>query len=172
MGEITLRPYEVFDIDEFLEWANDEEVIRLSRLEHFNSREDALCYFKEVVIPHPCYRAICLDGRPIGFIFFEPGSGKTRCRGLIGYALGAKYWGQGITTKAVKMLTSAVFKEFPEIERVEAFVAVENKASERVLEKAGFQKEGILRKWIVLNGKTTDVSMFGLLSTDPVVSTN
>ncbi|OMO85661.1 hypothetical protein COLO4_21502 [Corchorus olitorius] len=29
MGEITLRPYELSDIDEFLEWANDEEVIRL-----------------------------------------------------------------------------------------------------------------------------------------------
>ncbi|OMO85664.1 hypothetical protein COLO4_21505 [Corchorus olitorius] len=164
MGEITLRAYEVSDIDEFLEWANDEEVSRLSRLEHFNSREDALCYFKEVVIPHPCYRAICLDGRPIGFVAFEPGSDKHRCKGVIGYALGSKYWGQGITTKAVKMLISAVFKEFPDIMRVEATVDVENKASARVLEKAGFQKEGILKKWIVYKGKITDVSIWAFIS--------
>ncbi|OMO85663.1 hypothetical protein COLO4_21504 [Corchorus olitorius] len=172
MGEITLRPYEVSDIDEFLEWANDEEVNRLSRLEHFNSKEDALCYFKEVVIPHPCYRAICLDGRPIGFIAFEPGSGTARCRGYMGYALGTKYWGQGITTKAVKTLTSTLFKEFPGIERVEATAGLDNKASIRVLEKAGFQKEGILRKWMVFKGITTDVLMFALLSTDPPVSTS
>ncbi|OMO80769.1 hypothetical protein CCACVL1_12762 [Corchorus capsularis] len=172
MGEITLRPYELSDIDEFLEWANDEEVIRLSRLDRFNSREDALCYFKEVVMPHPCYRAICLDGRPIGFIAFDPaGSGIFKCRGYIGYALGSKYRGQGLTTKAVKMLTSAVFKEFPEIEKVEAAVDVENKASQRVLEKAGYQKEGLLRKWMVFKEKTTDVFLFGILSTDHVVST-
>ncbi|OMO85665.1 hypothetical protein COLO4_21506 [Corchorus olitorius] len=73
MGEIILRPYELSDIDEFMEWANDEEVSRLSRLEHFNSREDAMCYLKEVAMPHPYYRAICLDGRPIGFIAFQPG---------------------------------------------------------------------------------------------------
>ncbi|XVE81640.1 hypothetical protein DITRI_Ditri15bG0081400 [Diplodiscus trichospermus] len=59
-----------------------------------------------------------------------------KCRGSISYALGSKYWGKGIVTKAVKMVVPIVFKEFPDVERVEGLVVVDNKASQRVLEKA------------------------------------
>ncbi|XP_022761076.1 uncharacterized protein LOC111307334 [Durio zibethinus] len=169
--EINLRPYELSDVDDFMKWSCDDEVISRSRLRHFTSRDDALSYLKQVVIPRPWCRAICLeDGKPIGFIAFNPGSGNDRCRGSISYALGSKYWGKGIVTKAVTMVVSTVFKEFPDVERVQGLVDVENKASQRVLEKAGFQKEGILRKYLILNGKTTDIFVFSLLVTDLMAS--
>ncbi|KAK9289176.1 hypothetical protein L1049_017650 [Liquidambar formosana] len=168
--EITLRPYQLSDVDDFMEWACDDEVILRSRLRHYSSKEDAVSYLKEVAMPHPWYRAICLDdNRPIGFISFMPASTECdRCRGVISYALGKKYWGQGITTVAVKKTVSIVFEEFPHVERVEGFVNVENKESQRVLEKAGFLKEGVLRKYIIVKGKTIDVVMYSLLSADPI----
>ncbi|OMO80772.1 hypothetical protein CCACVL1_12765 [Corchorus capsularis] len=165
--ETTLRPYKLSDVDDFMEWSSDDEVINRTRLRRFTTREDALSYLKEVVIPRPWCRAICLDGKPIGFIAFKPwDSANNRCRGTISYALGSKYWGKGIVTKAVKMAVPIVFKEFPDIERVEGLVDVDNKASQRVLEKAGFQKEATLRKYLILHGKTIDVFVFSLLPTD------
>jgi RimJ/RimL family protein N-acetyltransferase len=84
----------------------------------------------------------------------------------LGYVLGSKYWGKGITTCAVKQVVKVVFSEFSHLERLEALVDVENVGSQRVLEKAGFQKEGVLRKYLIRKGKSRDTIMFSLLSTD------
>ncbi|GLT78541.1 hypothetical protein SLA2020_500720 [Shorea laevis] len=166
-AKITLRPYQVSDLDDFLEWANDNEVIRTSRLRHFTSREDALTYLKEVAIPDPWYKAVCLEGRPVGFVLFSQiGPGSARCRGTLSVALGRKYWGKGIITTALNMLVSAVLEEFPDVERVEAFTLVDNKAMQRVLAKLGFQKEGKLRKYLVIHGKVSDVFMYSLLRSE------
>ncbi|XP_050240596.1 uncharacterized protein LOC126689445 isoform X2 [Quercus robur] len=164
--EIKLRPYQLSDVDDFMEWACDDQVIRTSRLRYYTSREDALDYLREVAIPHPWYRAICLEDRPIGFICVKPGSDCEICRGQISYALGSKYWNKGITTEAVKLVISSVFEEFPNMERLEGVADVEIKASQRVLEKAGFQKEGVLRKYVIVHGKTIDVIMYSFLKTD------
>ncbi|KAK6913960.1 GNAT domain [Dillenia turbinata] len=161
--EIILRPYDFSDVDDFIKWADDEEVIKPSRLRHFSSREDALNYMKDNIMPHPWYRAICLsDNRPIGFIAVVPGSGPNICRGRISYALGSKYWGQGITTMAVKKVVSSVFQEFPNIERLETIVDVQNEASQKVLEKVGFAREGVLRRYCFDNvGNIADVQRSG-----------
>lgn len=84
----------------------------------------------------------------------------------MGYAIAVEYWGQGITTRAVKMAIPMIFGEFPEVVRVQAFTAVDNTASQRVLEKAGFSREGMLRKYLYLKGNVLDVVVFSLLSTD------
>ncbi|CAN1129181.1 Putative [ribosomal protein S5]-alanine N-acetyltransferase [Linum perenne] len=66
------------------------------------------------------------------------------------------------------MVTEVIFEERPEMERLEALVDVENVGSQRVLEKAGFVKEGVLRKFVVLKGRSRDMVMFSLLSTEVV----
>jgi RimJ/RimL family protein N-acetyltransferase len=58
-------------------------------------------------------------------------------------------------------------KEFPEVVRFQALVELENKASQRVLEKLGFLREGVMRKYIFNKGKSRDTVMYSLLSTDP-----
>ncbi|GAB4849195.1 hypothetical protein Ancab_004005 [Ancistrocladus abbreviatus] len=153
MEVITLRPYQLSDIDDFMEWACDDEVASWSRLSHLSTKEDALAYLQQVAMPHPWYQAICLDGRPVGFILFDqPQEEYSKCRGLIGYALGRKYWGRRIMTMTVKMAVERLFEEVPGLERVEAVVRLDNEASHRVLEKVGFLKEGVLRKYVVING--------------------
>lgn len=68
------------------------------------------------------------------------------------------------------MVASTIFLEWPHLERLEAAVAVENLGSQRVLEKAGFTREGILRKYYLLKGKPKDAVIFSLVSTDPHVN--
>ena len=82
-----------------------------------------------------------------GHLSIFPGSGDDRSRANAGYALALEYWGQGIVTAAVRMAMSAVFKDLPEIVRLQALVEVENRGCQRVLEKVGFLKEGLLRKY-------------------------
>ena len=60
-----------------------------------------------------------------------------------------KVLGQGIATAALKMAVPNVFKEFPGLARLEAFLEVENQGSQKVLDKIGFLKEGLLRKYQV-----------------------
>ena len=52
------------------------------------------------------------------------------------------------------------------MERLEVIVDAENVGSQRVQDKAGFQSEGVLRKYMILKGKTKDLAMFSLLSSD------
>ena len=81
--------------------------------------------------------------------------------------MASQYWGKGIGTKAVKLVVNTIFKEWPLLERLEALVDVQNVGSQRVLEKAGFSREGVLRKYFILKGKTRDMVMFSVLSSDP-----
>ncbi|KAG6664521.1 hypothetical protein CIPAW_02G098800 [Carya illinoinensis] len=148
-SRISIRPFEFSDVDNFLKWASDDRVTRYLRWNTITSREEALTYIEKVAIPHPWRRSICLDDRSIGYISIRPESGDDRCRAHVSYAVGTDYWGQGIVTIALKMALSGVFKEFPDLLRIEALVVVENKGSQRVLEKVGFLKEGLLRKYVL-----------------------
>ncbi|XP_010026944.2 uncharacterized N-acetyltransferase p20 [Eucalyptus grandis] len=166
-GKISLRPLQLSDVDDFMVWATDPEVARFCRWEPYTSRDDGLAYIAGSALPHPYFRAICLDGRPVGCLSVTRNEDRMEaCRGELSYALGSGYWGRGIAAEAVRMAVAEVFGERPELERVEAIVYAENKASQRVLEKAGFTREGLLRKYVVIKGRTRDAFMFSRLSTD------
>ncbi|PIA31722.1 hypothetical protein AQUCO_04900188v1 [Aquilegia coerulea] len=167
MSEITLRPLDFSDVDDVMVWVTDDKVSKYCRWETYTSRESAMNYIKDIVIPHPWFKAICLENRPIGAISVAQYSGEDRCRGELGYVLGSKYWGQGIATKAVKLVVNCIFNEWPYLERLEGLVDLQNIGSQKVLEKAGFQKEGVLRKYCILKGSTRDMVMYSFLSTDP-----
>ena len=82
--------------------------------------------------------------------------------GFIGYAMDEAYVGKGIATEAVELIVNFAFKEVG-LHRIEAYVAPENKASIRVLEKVGFLQEGLLRKLLYINGKWVDHYMYARL---------
>ncbi|RWR85374.1 Acetyltransf_3 domain-containing protein [Cinnamomum micranthum f. kanehirae] len=166
---LSLRPFERSDADDLMMFMGDDRVARFCRFDTLTCREDGVKYLEEVAMPHPWYRAICLEGRAVGYIYVKMGTEENHCRGEIGYALAFKYWGQGIATLAVKMVMSSVFREFPHLVRLEALVDVENKGSQRVLDKCGFLREGLLRKYCFLKGKTMDVFIYSVLSTDPIL---
>ncbi|KAK7258756.1 hypothetical protein RIF29_24341 [Crotalaria pallida] len=166
LSRITLRPFKLNDVDDFMLMASDDMVTYYTRWNTFTSIEQALTFIRDVCIPHPWCRCVCFNDRCIGFISFTLGSGDERCKAEIGYAIAARYRGQGICTKVVKIAVSQVFKDFPCLLRIQALVDVENKASQRVLEKVGFLEEGVLRKYAFVKGKARDIAISSLLSID------
>ncbi|EXC10341.1 putative N-acetyltransferase YoaA [Morus notabilis] len=166
LSEITLRPFNLTDVDGLMSYAGDDQVTRKLRWKTLTSKDEALTFIKDVCILRPWRRSICIDDRSISFISVFPGSGDDRCKADIGYGVAPKYWGQGVATRAVEMALPLVFKDLPEVVRLQAFVFVENKASQRVLEKAGFQKEGLLRSYCFIKGVLRDLFVYSFLSTD------
>ncbi|XP_078180346.1 uncharacterized protein LOC144574287 [Carex rostrata] len=167
--EVTLRPFDLADLDDFYVWASDDQVSAWCRWDTYTSKEDLLNYMKNDVLLHPWMRAICYHSRPVGAISVTPYTGADRCRGELGYVLASQYWGKGIATKAVKSVLGTVFRDFEGLERVEALVDVENVGSQKVLEKSGFSKDGVLRRFWIHKGKVKDMVLYSFISTDPLV---
>lgn len=83
----------------------------------------------------------------------------------LGYWLGEPYWGQGIIPGAISLIVTHAFEDLQH-SRVYANIFHTNSASKRVLEKAGFEWEGIARKAIVKNGQILDVWTYGKVNPD------
>ncbi|MGN0639215.1 MAG: GNAT family N-acetyltransferase [Huintestinicola sp.] len=103
--------------------------------------------------------AIDVDGRAVGSIgAFR--QGNIHCRTAeLGYYLAEEYWGRGIMTIAVRQLCEKLFAE-TDIIRIFAEPFDYNVGSRRVLEKAGFQLEGILKNNAFKNGKVLDMALY------------
>jgi len=99
--------------------------------------------------------AIDVGGFAVGAIGLKPGDDVHRLSAEIGYWLGEEFWNRGIATEAVKAVTEYAFESL-EMVRVHAEVFAWNGASMRVLEKAGFMKEGVLTKSAIKDRKVID----------------
>jgi RimJ/RimL family protein N-acetyltransferase len=104
---------------------------------------------------------IAVDGELAGVIGIEMRTDVYQKAPLIGYWLGEAYWGRGIMPQAVKLMIDYLFTHF-DIVRLQAGVFSNNPRSMRVLEKAGFVKEGILKSSIIKNGVVLDEHVYGL----------
>lgn len=103
--------------------------------------------------------AIDVDGFAVGAIGLRPGEDVHRASAEIGYWLGEEFWNRGISTEAVKAVTAHAFEKL-EMVRVHAEVFAWNTASMRVLEKAGFVKEGVLAKSALKDRKVIDQVLY------------
>ena len=106
--------------------------------------------------------AITVEDKVVGSI------GVFRCDNIhsrtaeMGYYIGEPYWGRGLGTSAVTQVCNYIFDN-TDIIRIFAEPFSHNMASCRVLEKAGFQFEGLLRSNAVKNGKVIDMRMYSLI---------
>ncbi|MCL2715808.1 MAG: GNAT family N-acetyltransferase [Alphaproteobacteria bacterium] len=82
--------------------------------------------------------------------------------GTIGYWVGEPYAGRGYMTAALRVLLPRLFGEL-NLHRVEAACIPSNAPSIRVLEKCGFAREGLARRYLRINGAWRDHLLFGLL---------
>lgn len=106
--------------------------------------------------------AIVCDGKAVGSIGAFRQKNVHRLTAELGYYVSEEYWGKGIATQAVKAVCEYVFKE-TDIVRIYAEPFAYNSASCKVLEKAGFEFEGILRSNAIKNGKIVDMKMYSIL---------
>lgn len=103
--------------------------------------------------------AIEVDGEAAGGIGIELRTDVERVSAEIGYWLGERHWRRGIATEALRAVTAEAFKRF-EITRLYAVPFADHAASVRVLEKAGYVKEGHLRQSAIKDGKIRDQALY------------
>lgn len=101
-------------------------------------------------------------GRLIGCIGRQMLYGSAGHTDEVGYWLARSYWGMGIMTEVVKVFCDYWFEQGTII-RFTAAVFAHNQASARVLEKAGFEREGYLRKHYYKNGEYLDGILYAKL---------
>lgn len=106
--------------------------------------------------------AITIDDIVIGSISVFRQGNIHRLTAELGYYIAEEYWGKGIMTEAVKKICEYVF-ENSDIIRIYAEPFSYNTASCRVLEKAGFQFEGLLKQNAIKNNKVLDMKMYALI---------
>ncbi len=108
------------------------------------------------------FRAICVDGQIVGNITVE-GKSDIYCKDAeIGYHLLKPYHGKGIMTEAARQICEIAFDTL-EIIRISSLVVAPNMGSRRVLEKNGFELEGMMRRAVFKNGSVHDLCLYGKL---------
>jgi ribosomal-protein-alanine N-acetyltransferase len=83
----------------------------------------------------------------------------------LGYWVGEKHAKKGVMTKAILRLIPYIFKTL-KLHRIEAACLPDNEASIRLLEKTGFQYEGLARNYLYINGRWQDHKLYALLRSD------
>ena len=83
----------------------------------------------------------------------------------LGYWIGAQYAQQGYMTAAVRAVVPYVFDSL-DLHRLEAACLPTNTASMRLLEKTGFRREGLARRYLRINGGWQDHLLYALLDSD------
>jgi RimJ/RimL family protein N-acetyltransferase len=92
----------------------------------------------------PCVIALKGTDEPFGMIDFHVNAATVG----VGYVIARSRQGKGYATEALCAVIEWAFQQ-PSIHRVNASTDVDNIASRRVMEKAGMQREGLLRKYMV-----------------------
>ncbi len=167
-GVCLLRPWRASDAAPITRHANDRDVwLNLrDRFPHPYRAADAVAYIRSVAAQTPPTNfAIVVADEPVGGIGLRRGEDIERCAAEIGYWLGRTYWGRGIMTAAVRAATHYAFSSL-DLLRVFALPFTGNAASVRVLEKAGYVQEGVLRSSAIKAGQVRDQYVYAAVRTD------
>ncbi|HLA14530.1 MAG TPA: GNAT family protein [Gemmatimonadaceae bacterium] len=164
----AVRPWQLSDADAVVRHANNLNVARQlrDRFPHPYSRANALAFLKAALSSaDESNLAIEVDGEAAGAIGYVTGTDVERYSAEIGYWLGEAHWGRGIVTEALVLVTEHVFATAGVL-RLFALPFVDNSGSIRVLEKAGYVREGILKCSSVKYGKPRDQALYARINPD------
>lgn len=157
-----IRTWSINDVDSLAEHANDPDIARYlrDRFPHPYTKENARQWIAFCRNTKPSTNfAISVDGVAVGSIGVMLQTDVSRRGAEVGYWLGKKYWGRGIVSEALKEFSDWCFRNF-DLVRLYANAFEGNAGSTRVLEKAGFTFEAVLRKAAFKNGKVLDEMLY------------
>lgn len=109
-----------------------------------------------------CHLCILVEGQVAGSVGVSLGAGTSARTGEFGYWLGQSFWGRGIATAAAAAMVGHIRATIPVV-RLAAPVFAWNPASMRVLEKVGFEREGVLRQSVFKDGEQIDAVLYSLI---------
>jgi [ribosomal protein S5]-alanine N-acetyltransferase len=163
-----VRSWRMEDADAVVRHANNINVARQlrDRFPHPYTRANAMAFLKAAVASSDMSNlAIEVNGQAAGAIGYVRGSDVERYSAEIGYWLGEDYWGRGITSEALVLVTGHVFSVL-NLLRLFALPFADNAGSIHVLEKAGYVREATLRSSSVKYGKARDQALYVRINPD------
>lgn len=161
-----VRLWQPSDAKSVVRHANNINVAKQlrDRFPHPYTHSHALTFLRHVgAAERPTNFAIEVDGEAAGAIGFVAGTDVERFSAEIGYWLGEQYWGRGVVTEALMLTTTHAFREF-NLLRLFALPFADNIASARVLEKAGYVREGTLQSSAVKYGVQRDQFIYARIN--------
>jgi len=164
-GSCLVRDWSRSDKASLLRHANNRNVARnlTERFPHPYTDADAEAWFSMLEgMTERTHWAIEVGGGAVGGIGCIVGKGVRAKSAAFGYWLGEEFWGRGIMSAAVKRVAPHVLAHF-KLVRLESPVFAWNPASMRVLEKAGFTREGVHRCAVVKDGEIIDEVLYALV---------
>lgn len=156
---ITLRDYTSTDVERLVELANNENVSRYLAytFPYPYTKPDAEWWISTgVSVNHAVTKAIEFEGEFVGSVGLTPQTAWKAHSAEIGYWVGEAYWGKGIATEALRMMSDIALSSL-KYRKLFAPVFAPNQASMRVLEKCGFSLEGVLKREVVKGGQFFDL---------------
>jgi RimJ/RimL family protein N-acetyltransferase len=168
-GPTSLRPWRDGDLTALALIGRDPDVTHWMGLPRAYRDADARAYLTSrydglhVGIRAPYAITASDDGELLGSIALAHFDWEDR-RSEVGYWLASAARGAGHATRAVRLVSAWGFQTLG-LARIELQAAVDNPASQRVAERAGFTREAVLRsRWTTYGGERHDMVCFGLLA--------
>lgn len=166
MVEIKLKKWVLEDKENLIEICNKIDRQFLSNRIPYPYTEDSALWWLSIVNEHEnkdgVFRAIVVDRKIVGTISVEQKKDVYEKDGEIGYYLMPEFSSRGIMSFAVQEICEIAFKEL-DLFRITGLVYEPNVASKKVLEKNGFQLEGIMKQAVLKNGNVYDLCIYGKL---------
>ena len=162
LGDVKLRSWQKDDLKALLRHANNPKIAANLRdqFPHPYTWRDAIDYLEYAQVQEPVTSfAIEYGDEAVGGVGFLIGRDIARTSAEMGYWLSEELWGRGIATRAATAMSEWAFENYG-LTRVFAMAFAHNAASIRVLEKAGFEREGLLRRSAIKNGVVLDQILF------------
>ena len=162
LGDLKVRSWRKADLESLLRHANNPRIAANLRdqFPYPYTRRSAIDYLEFVREQNP-ERSFAIEfaGEAVGGLGFQIGIDIARISAEMGYWIGESYWGRGFATQAARATSEWAFDEY-KLTRIFALVFSHNTASIRVLEKAGFEREGLLQRSAIKNGSVLDQFLY------------
>ncbi|WP_121662064.1 GNAT family N-acetyltransferase [Metabacillus litoralis] len=167
---LILRGVTIEDANDMFKYLSDKEVVKYMGLASCQTVRDVLDEIN-------WYKTIRKDGTGIRWGVTLKGDGKIigSCgflnmvtkhhRAEVGFELNKDYWGKGIASEALEAVVKFGFHHY-QLERIEALIEPANLPSQKLVEKQGFTREGLLRHYEYTCGKFDDLYMYSIIKGD------
>ena len=162
LGDLKVRSWRKDDLQALLRHANNAKIAANLRdqFPHPYTRRDGIDFLDFARSQEPeCAFAIEHGDEAVGGVGFLVGRDIARISAEMGYWLSEDFWGRGIATRAVTAMSEWAFDNY-KLTRVFAMAFAHNAGSIRVLEKSGFEREGVMRRSAIKNGVIVDQILF------------
>ena len=161
-----VRSWQLKDLNSLVEHADNRKIWLNLRdgFPHPYKKSDGREFLRRMRLARPDTTfAIAVDGHAIGGIGFVLREDVERVSAEIGYWIGEKYWGRGITSEALPAVTRYAIATHG-LTRIYAVPFALNSASCRVLEKSGYVLEARLRRSAIKDGQITDQMQYAFIA--------